>query len=112
MALILNSRDYIGYTRLPNDITRLIKGKKLAHDYASVASGAMSAAATVTVPGAAVTNVALATSSVALPAGTFLEARVTAANTVSVYLVNLSGGAVDLAATNLEVSVLTDIKKD
>lgn len=80
-------------------LSKLNHGSK-THDFASVASGAV-ASTTVTVTGAALGDFALAWMSIAIPAGAFLAAQVTAADTVTVTLVNLSGGAVDLASATL-----------
>lgn len=84
--------------------TTQLKGSK-THDFASVASGAK-ADTTVTVTGAAlgdfVTSVAL---SVAVPGGCILEGNVTAADTVTVTLFNISGSPVDLASATLAVRV-------
>lgn len=69
-------------------------------DWPSVADGAM-ASQTVTVTGCAIGDIAEATMSVAIPAGVQITANVTAANTVTVTLVNRSGAAVDLASGTL-----------
>jgi len=71
-------------------------------DAPSVASGA-STSTTVTVTGAAVGDLATVAHSVAVPAGCLLTAQVTASNTVTVTLLNLSGSAVDLASGTLTV---------
>lgn len=77
----------------------------VAWDPASVADGAASAVKVVTVVGAAVGDFVRASSDLALPAGSFLIAQVTAADTVGVQLVNVSGAAVDVAAGNVKVLV-------
>jgi len=74
----------------------------VAKDWPSLADGAM-ASQDVTVTGCAIGDIAEATMSVAVPAGLQLSANVTAANTVTVTLVNRSGAAVDLASGNLNV---------
>jgi len=69
----------------------------------SIAAGG-STTTTVTVTGAAIGD--LATASLGLStAGLLLSATVTAANTVTVVLANLTGAAVDLASTTLAVTV-------
>lgn len=77
-------------------------------DPASVASGA-SVSTTVTVTGAAIGDMVLPTLSVAVPAGVILTANVTAADTATVTLSNLSGGAVDLANSTLRVRRLVNL---
>jgi hypothetical protein len=74
-------------------------------DPPSTLTGAVSAVKTVTVTGAVVGDFALASLSAALPAGVHLTAEVTAADTVSVYLVNLSGSTQDVASGTLSVRV-------
>jgi hypothetical protein len=71
-------------------------------DWASIADGAM-ASQTVTVTGCAIGDVAQASMSVAVPAGMQLTATVTAADTVTVTLMNHSGSAQDLASGTLTV---------
>lgn len=75
---------------------------------ASVASGAATST-TVTVTGAALGDLADAAFSLAVPAGVVLSAEVTAADTVTVTLLNLSGGAVDLASGTLMATATTPI---
>ena len=72
---------------------------------ASVADGAASAAVTVSVPGADPGDPARAGLTTLTTAGAYLQATVTAADTVSVILVNRSGGAVDPASGTLTVVV-------
>lgn len=73
-------------------------------DPGSVNSGAV-ASTTVTVTGAAIGNTAIASFTVALPAGVMMLAAVTAANTVTVTLLNQSGTAVNLDTGTLRVDV-------
>lgn len=68
----------------------------------AVASGA-TATATVAVPGAVVGQPAVVGFSLAIPAGAFMVAAVSAPGVVTVTLVNLSGAAVDLGAGILKV---------
>lgn len=81
-----------------------LTGSKV-HDFASVADGA-NASTTVPVPGAALGDFAVASLSVALPAGAILTAVVSAADVVTVTLLNETGGALDLASATLAVRVL------
>jgi len=74
------------------------------HDFASVNDGAQSAITTLTVPGAALGDFVLASVGVS-QAGVIVHGYVSAANTVSVFVQNESGGAVDLASTTLRVMV-------
>jgi hypothetical protein len=74
------------------------------HDWASVANGA-NANTTVTVTGAVLGDNAMASMSVAVPAGSHLAASVTAADTVTVTLFNATGGALDLASGTLRATV-------
>ena len=87
---------------LPAQALRLIGSA--TYDAPSIAAGA-SATTTVTVTGAAlgdyVSNVSLAASS----GGLTVTGYVSAANTVTVVLANLTGAAVDLASTTLSVEV-------
>jgi hypothetical protein len=86
-------------------ITKLLTGTKV-FDWASLASGATALNTTVTVTGAALGDVVLGCSmSVAVPAGCFLQGQVTGADTVTVTLYNISGGAVDLASGTLRAVV-------
>jgi len=74
-------------------------------DPPSVAAGAVSPDKTVAVTGIEMGWIAEASFSNAIPAGAFLVAKVTATDTVTVMLVNLSGSAVDLASGTLRVTV-------
>jgi hypothetical protein len=73
-------------------------------DPPSIASGAATST-TVTVTGAAAGDVALASLDNSSVTGLVLTATVTAANTVTVTLANLSGSTVDLANSGLRVEV-------
>ncbi len=74
-------------------------------DAPSVATGA-AAADTIAVPGVALGDIVVAVSaSVAVPAGVALVADVTAANTVTVKVLNNSGAAVDLASATYRILV-------
>ena len=73
-------------------------------DPASLAAGS-SVTTTITVAGAALGDFVLASFSLSLQ-GLFLTAYVSAANTVTVVLGNLTGAAVDLASGTLSVLVL------
>lgn len=77
-------------------------------DFASVATGAISAASTITVTGALVGDLVevSAAGSIATTAGVFLFGKVTAANTVSVTLFNISGGAFDAASQTIFAQVI------
>lgn len=87
-------------------VTGILTGSK-THDFASIANGA-STNTTVTVTGAALGDFAVASLNVSggVVAGAGLVASVTAADTVTVTLLNQSGGAVDLASGTLRVLVL------
>lgn len=74
-------------------------------DPASVAAGGTSATTTVTVTGAAVGDEADAEFSQVLPDRCYLTADVTAADTVTVSLVNYTGSAVDLRSGTLTARV-------
>lgn len=79
-------------------------------DFASVATGAATSAVDVTVTGAAVGDVAVADISTGSGASADASrycvfARVRAANTVAVWVLNFSGGAVDLASGTIRVWV-------
>lgn len=87
-------------------ILQFLKGVKVAHDFASTTTGNM-AITTVNVPGAALGDLAYATSTTALPAFGFLSAEVTAADTVTIKLCAL-GGTVDPGAANYSVFVLKE----
>lgn len=73
-------------------------------DFASIAAGAVHAVTTVTVPGAALGDVARAAIAVA-NTGVQLDAWVSAANTVSVLARNPTAGAIDLASAKLNIIV-------
>lgn len=75
------------------------------YDAASVASGA-STTTTVAVTGAALGDYVPLVSLGVSQAGLAANAYVSAANTVTVVLVNNTGGAVDLASTTLRVGVI------
>lgn len=81
---------------------RILTGSK-TFDPPSIANGA-STTTTVTVTGAILGNRALASFSLDTT-GVALAAQVTAANTVTVIFLNLTGGAVDLASGTLAVTV-------
>lgn len=76
-------------------------------DPANIADGAQTNT-TVTVPGATLGDIAVASFSVAggVPAGAILSAAVTAADVVTVTLFNKTGGALDLASGTLKVLLL------
>lgn len=73
-------------------------------DPSSVSSGS-AVSTTVTATGAAVGDLATASFSIALPAGCFLVAEVTATNTVTVTLVNVSGSSQNVATGIVRVQV-------
>jgi hypothetical protein len=75
-----------------------------AWDPASVASGAFTSTA-ITATGAAVGDAVLVGFTPAVPAGVMLTAEVTAADTVTVTLFNISGSPQDLASGTLNVRV-------
>lgn len=77
-------------------------------DPASVADGAQTST-TVTVTGAALGDTVTCAFSQAVPAGCILSAQVTATDTVTVTLVNHSGGAVDLASGTLRVQRIASL---
>jgi hypothetical protein len=95
------------YTRTTGSIIDYTGGEWVSAtvDPASVASGAVTVTGTVTVPNAALGDIAEASFSVNL-AGLLLNAWVSAANTVSYNFVNLTGGAVDLASGTLRARVI------
>lgn len=74
-------------------------------DPASVASGAATTT-TITVTGAVLGDLAIASFSIALPAGVVISAAVTATDTVTVTLANLSGSAQDLASGTVRTTVI------
>lgn len=69
---------------------------------ASIATGAATST-TVTVTGAAIGDIVVPSFSLAVPAGVILTANVTATNTATVTLANLSGSTVDLGSGTLRV---------
>lgn len=73
------------------------------HDWASVADGAM-ASTTVTVTGCAISDSVEVSMSSAIPAGVQLTGTVTAADTVTVTLINHSGSAQDLSSATLNAT--------
>lgn len=76
------------------------------YDWASIAAGAM-ASTTFTVTGAALGDIVLGASlSVAVAAGVMMTAHVTAANTVTVSMVNHTAAAVDIASASHRIVVL------
>lgn len=76
------------------------------YDWASIAAGAM-ASTTFTVTGAALGDMVLGVSlSVAVTAGVMMTAHVTAANTVTVSMVNHTAAAVDIASASHRIVVL------
>jgi hypothetical protein len=79
-----------------------------AIDFASVANGAVSAAANVTVTGARIGDFALASAAGTIETtdGVFLNAKVTANDTVEVTLHNMSGSAFDAASQRILCLVL------
>lgn len=95
------------YTRTTGSIIDYTGGEWVSAtvDPASVASGAATVTGTVTVPNAALGDIAQATFSVTL-AGLMLNAWVSASNTVSYNFLNLTGGAVDLASGTLRARVI------
>lgn len=74
------------------------------YDSASLATGA-GRSDTVTVPGVALGDMVLGISVGVSTAGLTITGNVTAANTVTLRLDNLTGGAVDMASTTLRVLV-------
>ena len=76
-------------------------------DPVNIADGAATST-TVTVTGASVGDFAFAGFTVAVPAGAALTAAVTAADTVTVTLVNHTGGALNLGSGTLKVRVLQE----
>lgn len=74
------------------------------YDAASLATGA-GRSDTITVPGVALGDMVIARSLGVSTAGLTLTADVTAANTVTLRLDNLTGGAVDMASTTLRLLV-------
>lgn len=96
-------------------ITKLVQGppgppgtlkSSAAWTPGTFASGT-SVSTAVTVAGAALGMAALGAFSLALPAGVVVSAAVTAANTVTVTLLNLSGAGATLAAGTVTAEVLT-----
>jgi hypothetical protein len=77
--------------------------KKTAHDWASLASGTQQST-TLTVTGAVFGDDVDTRMSIAL-SGTLVRGEVTAADTVTIYQSNLTGGAVDLGAGDIYATV-------
>lgn len=77
-------------------------------NFASVADNATSAASTITVTGAVVGDLVIVSASgdIMTTAGVFLFGKVTAADTVSVFLHNDSGGAFDAASQTVNAVVI------
>lgn len=73
---------------------------KTTYDAASLATGA-GRSDTITVNGVALGDIVLGISLGVSTAGLTITGNVTAANTVTLRLDNLTGGAVDMASTNL-----------
>jgi hypothetical protein len=79
-------------------------------DSASVATGAAGAATdTVTVPGVVLGDMVLSMSINVSEAGLVRRAYVSAANTVTIATNNLTGSAVDLASTTVELVIVRPI---
>lgn len=74
-------------------------------DPASVADGAATSAS-LTLPGAALGDVAVPSFSNAITAGAFMVAHVTSADTVTVTLFNKTGSSLDLASGTLKVVII------
>lgn len=92
-------------TKVDKDgILMLLAGSK-THDWGSLASGS-SDSTTVTVTGAALGDFAIASMSVAPPAGVIYHAQVTASNTVTVTRFNISGSAHDPASGTLRATIV------
>jgi hypothetical protein len=86
-------------------ITSYLRGSR-AIDFPSIANGtATSDTVTVTGASSGTNNLPVVSSTVALPAGVFLVGQVTAASTVTVQLVNLSGAAYDAPSMTIHVAV-------
>lgn len=79
--------------------------EQTALDFASVATGAQSAATSITVAGVALGDMVVGTSCSLDQALVNLFAYVSAANTVKLIVVNTSGGAVDLASATFKVLI-------
>jgi hypothetical protein len=75
-----------------------------AVDLASVASGACTAARSVTIAGSALGGTCLGSAATALQDGTFIRCAVTATDTVKWQLCNLSGGAVDRSSDDYKLT--------
>ena len=83
-----------------------IAGETLATiDFPSTASGAISESTGITVTGAQIGDTVTVAAPVANTAGTFFTGYVSAADTVKVQFVNLSGGAVDPASGSYKIIV-------
>lgn len=76
-------------------------------NFASTATGAVATALTVTVTGAAVGDKVVLGAPSTLEAGLIAFGFVSAADTVSIRLANLSGGTVDPASASWKVAVFT-----
>lgn len=76
-----------------------------AQDFASVANGAQSAAASITVPGVAFGDMVFPPTASIDWGGAELFAYVSAANTVKLVVQNTSGGAVDLASATFKLLI-------
>lgn len=90
-------------TRVGLDSAATLQGSKV-FDWPSVATGAATST-TLTVTGAQIGDFCEASMSVAVAGGADLSAQVTAPDTVTVTLTNLTGGAVDLASGTLRAIV-------
>ncbi|MES2662259.1 MAG: hypothetical protein V4629_03055 [Pseudomonadota bacterium] len=87
------------------DTLHAVRGTKL-HNFASIAAGAVSAAAEVPVIGAKVGDVVVGVSmNVSMGGCTFLTPVITATGIASVIAQNTTGGAVDIAEGTITVLV-------
>lgn len=86
-------------------ITKVLTGSK-TWDPPNIAADGSVTNTTVTVTGAAVGDMAVANLSTLTQANAVLDAKVTAADTVTVVLFNKTGGALDVASGTLKVLVL------
>lgn len=86
------------------DITGHLRATNTNVNFPSIADGATSST-TVTVTGATLEDEAQASIDVAVPAGAALVANVTSSDTVTVTLINHTGGALDLAEGDVSVTV-------
>jgi len=90
-----------------NAIGRRLAGRTLVDapfDPSSIAAGAVQQA-TLTVPGAMVSDVVIGVSFDAPQAGVLLHGQVTAAETVTVSFRNVTGAAIDLAAGTVRIMI-------